>query len=104
MLYQTYIYNYYHVSSTKFISTLIAKPAPAKLVKEVEEVGSDIGTWHKNCKVARRYRNSYSVESMRSILTNLEIPQADAYNALFDDDHDLYHNLVSALILFLTNH
>ena len=75
MLYQTYIHNYYHVSSTKFISTLIAKPAPAKLVKEVEEVGSDIGTWHKNCKVARRYRNSYSVESMRSILTNLEIPK-----------------------------
>ena len=102
MLYQKYIHNYDHVSSAKFITTLIAKPALAKLVKEVKEVGSYIGAWHRNHRVARRYRNSYSVESMRSIFTNLEIPRAGAYNALFDDDQDLYHNLESALILLLT--
>ena len=39
---------------------------------------------------------------MRAVFTNLEIPQADAYNALFDNDQGLYHNLESALILFLT--
>jgi len=102
LLYQKYDHNWDHKTSTPFIERLIAKPELAALVKDVKEVGSiryHIGTHHS---VELRNRNAPSVEAMTSAITRLDIPQANAYNALFQNDQDLYTSLETALLVFLT--
>lgn len=103
MLYERYVYGYFEQQSTRFIESLITKPALPLLVKEMKEIGSKEFAFLAH-EFKPRVRSAQSLQAIQSTIKALGLPQEERYVSLLREGEsmDALHELDSWLILCLT--